>query len=287
MIRHIMLNGEIMPANIPCISHDNRGIRYGDCFTVVMRGNSSLAFFEDEYFDFMLELLKEKKFVIPQIFVKQIFYNDLHLILQKNRIYKGFIAYMTFFKNNSSSIKNNSTSILIVPEAIENEYYNFIEKGISIDYLHNFFVEDLFFKKIFYGIIRNQLFYIEDFSNIKCDDFLLTDKNNNIIKTTKSAIFFVKEDTIYYPENIPDDQDKVFSFIIIALAQAVGIKTIKQNIKYSDIKNFDEIFTADLINGIQYVSALQEFRFYRKTSLKLSNSLNLFLKKYIQEKIKS
>lgn len=285
MTKHIMLNGNILPSSTPCIFHDNRGLRYGDCFTVSLRGTSSKAFFEDEYFDFMIDILKEKNYQIPEIFVKSVFYNDLFLILQKNRIYKGFIAHITFFRNPPSEqkiIRNNSTSILIVPEVFENEFYIFNETGLSLDYFQNP-QSDIFFDKKYFGIFNNEIYSHPKVIENKFDDLFILDKENNIIRTLNSSVFFVKDKIVYYPNKIPNDQEKVFALILIAIIELLGYKTEKKEIKINDLQKFDEIFTADLLNGVQYVSAFKNYRYFRRVSLKIANKLNSIIQKYIEQ----
>ena len=275
-----MLNGEIMPAVSPVLHHNSRAIRYGDCFTIVLRGNSSKAFFPDEYFEYMLLCLQEFNYPIPETFVKSIFYNDLYLILQKNRIYKGFKAYISFIRNlNENNPEQQNTTILISPEKITPEFYEIKEPGKTIDISTSQSIPQFLFEHKYSHLIDNYLISKKIYPSDSEIDIFLFDENKNIIRTRNSAVFFVKKDKIFIPENIPNDSLKIFTYIIIAIAEISGIKTEKLQINISELNKFDEIFTADLINGIQYVNGIEDLRYYKNISRHLAQKLDKVIKK--------
>ncbi|HOK37119.1 MAG: aminotransferase class IV [Bacteroidales bacterium] len=284
MTKHIMLNGDIMPAGSPVLHHNSRAIRYGDCFTVVLRGNSSKAFFPDEYFEYMLQCMQELNYLIPETFEKSIFYNDLYLILQKNRIYKGFKVYISFIRDlDENNLELQNTSILISPEKITPEFYEIKEPGKTIDISTIQCIPQFLFEQKYSHLIENYLISKKIYPAASEIDIFLFDENKNIIRTRNSAVFFVKKDKIFIPENLPNDSLKIFTYIIIAIAEISGIKTEKLQINISDLHKFDEVFTADVINGIQYVNGIEDLRYYKNISKYLAQKLDKVIKKTLEE----
>ena len=106
MARHIMLNGTIMPSDTPCLSYDNRGLLWGDSFTVKLRGNSCIVYDFRSNFQCICKMAESMGMEAPDSFKPKIFANDLLLLLRKNRIYKEFAATLTIFRNSSGTTKS-------------------------------------------------------------------------------------------------------------------------------------------------------------------------------------
>ncbi len=134
MAKHIMLNSEIIRSSEPCLFSDNRGILFGDTFSIELRGNSSKAFLSETHFDYLISVMKIMGMERPLFLKRSIFETDLELLLQKNRIYKGFSAMVSVFRSGTgfSRISNeNTASVLISVEALPDEYYALNEKGLE------------------------------------------------------------------------------------------------------------------------------------------------------------
>lgn len=271
-----MLNGEILPASKPCLSHLNRGFLYADIFSFDIRGNSSKAFFADRYFDYLIRTMNILKMDRPLLLKKSIFETDLELLLQKNRIYKGFTAKVSVFRNDSEDIltDNNSISILIAVDSYPEEIYHALNIGLKTDILKNYSIPDFMFKCGFTPYFSEELFlrpYLEEFG---LNEVFMTDAKSYVVKSVYSNIFFIKENKLFVPERIPEDHNKVFSEIVIDAARKLKILVFQKSIKKEDLLNADEVFCADVKNGIRWVLAYKERRYYKKLSSALIKMIN-------------
>jgi branched-subunit amino acid aminotransferase/4-amino-4-deoxychorismate lyase len=266
--KYLSLNSEILPTAKPCLSFDNRGLLYADTFSFKIRGNSSKVFFLDSYFDFMISAMRQLKMERPLLLKKSIFATDIELLLQKNRIYKGFTGNISVFRNSSHArlAENNTVSLLITVESTESEFYRVSSKGLKTNVLKNYSLPDHVFISSFTPYFNPELFLMPVLNQYECDDLLITDLNKNIVKSIFGSVFFVKNGSIIVPERIPINADQVFSNIIVSVARQLNIEVLTKDVKSEDLYNFDELFIADVSNGIRFVMALGDKRYLNKVS---------------------
>ncbi|MDD3861011.1 MAG: aminotransferase class IV [Bacteroidales bacterium] len=274
--KYLMLNGEILPAAKPCLSHLNRGFLYADVFSFDLRGNSSKAFFADRYFDYLIATMSRLKMERPLLLKKSIFETDLELLLQKNRIYKGFTARVSVFRDDSPSLlpEKNSVSILITVNEFPQEEYKVLNNGLKLNILRNYTIPDFVFKSDITPYFNEELLlssYLEEFD---IDDVFITDSKSNVVKTIFSSVFIIKDNKLFVPERIPNDSKKVFTELVIDAARSLKILVLPKSIKKEDLSSADEIFCVDVINGIRWVLAYGERRYYHRISTLLINKIN-------------
>ena len=134
-----MLNGTRMPSDSPCLKYDNRGLLWGDSFTVKLRGNSCRVYDFNNYFLCICKMAESIGLEPDELFKPKIFANDLMLLLKQNRIYKEFCATITIFRNSTGTNKITDTdtfSTLVSVESLPHEFYSINKDGIFTDVFH-------------------------------------------------------------------------------------------------------------------------------------------------------
>ena len=281
MAKHVMLNGDIIPSAKPCVSYDNRGLVYGDSFSFELRGNSSRAFLFDEYFNYMLYCISCYGMDKPALLKSSIFAKDLELLLQKNRIYKGFSALITVFRNGSvpKLAEDNSISILISVEALPDEYYVLNEKGIKVDILRNYKISDYVFNNNWGNVFSKELLFRKNMEENRVDDLLLLNERGCIVKATDSNAFFVKSGKIIIPERFENNYQRIFSKYVENLAVRAGIPIIAFEVREPDLMDMEEIFLVNPIFGIKWILIFRDKRYFNKISALLVKEMNKDLMK--------
>lgn len=258
-----MLNGTIMPSDTPCLNYDNRGLLWGDSFTVQLRGNSCRVYDFKNYFQCICKMAETIGMEMNDSFKSRIFANDLMLLLKKNRIYKEFCATITIFRNSNGTNKiasTNTFSTLVSVESLLHEFYSINKDGIFTDILdiskmatqivNPNFPYELVCKKI---LEENEL-----------DDLIITDNSGNYRRSIYSDIFFLKDKSLIYasdPENF--SINAVFSSRIMQIAKIkLGMEIYQSAVNSNKLKAVDCMFLADPVNGIRWVVGLGRERFY-------------------------
>ena len=269
-----MLNRKILAANEPCLYYNNRGLVFGDAFSFQVRGNSSKSFFLNDNYQYLITTAEKLKMKIPENYKVFCLETDIELLLQKNRIYKEFSARITVFRNDDT----NFASILISVEALQNEYYSLNETGLKISTCENYNINQNLLKHNHYFTPVEEVLLKQQIQNSNIDNLLITDENDNIIKTCDSNVFFVKDNHVFVPKEFINDSNKMFSEYILKIVSELNIKFSRIDIKTKDIKDLDEIFIVNPIIGINWVLAHGEKRFFRNISIKIVEKLNKTLR---------
>ncbi|MDD4150853.1 MAG: aminotransferase class IV [Bacteroidales bacterium] len=276
MARHLMLNSEILSADKPCLFANNRGLKYGDAFSIVLRGNSSKVFLFDQNYELFIKSMRKLKMKIPVLFKKSIFETDIELLLQKNRIYKGFTADVTIFRNPSATkiSDNNTVSILITVEKTENEWFQDSNKGLKIDVADWFYIPEFISKNSFTPIYSEELLLSNNAQFPEADQWLLTDEKNIILRTFDAVLFCVKGQSVFIPKNITPNYYQIFANFVLEILKEYNYQIYKANITNSDLHEFDELFLVDPINGLRWVFGYKQKRYFHKISEKLVKVIN-------------
>lgn len=276
MAKYLMLNSEIKLASKPCLNATNRGLLYGDSFTYFLRGNSSKAFFLEDTFKYMLDCMRTLEMEVPELLKLSIFATDLELLLQKNRIYKGFSACITVFRNDSNTrvATNNTVSILIVVKAEETEKYSLNDVGLKVGVSKTFKLPDHIIENSILPIFNNTLLGIKEVSDYQVDDYIFTDSKGSLISTSDSLLLFAIDNKLVIPSKVLENSNRFFLNIVIALAKELKIQITRTDIRQEDLLVVDEVFIVNPVNGINWVLTYKEKRYYHKISSLLVKELN-------------
>lgn len=261
-----MLNGEFMQTDKPCLNYNNRGLMWGDSFSVQLRGNSCFVYDFDSYFTCIEKMAKTFGMENGKNFTPKALANDIYLLLRKNRIYKEFVVTITIFRESKSEknekvTDNNSFSTLLSVESLPHEFYGINKNGIFLDVLDfdsiapQKTIPNFPFELLCGNIMKEN----------NLDDLVITDGNGNYKRSIHSDIFFLKDNLLIYA-SAPDiiSTNNVFASRIAELCtKNLKMKLDKKPVCQDTLKNVDGMFLADPINGIRWVVGLGKNRFYR------------------------
>jgi len=107
------------------------------------------------------------------------------------------------------------------------------------------------------------------------DDCILFNQQGHISSSLYSTIFFRIKDRIHTPPVRDGSPTSVMRNKVIKLLIAAG-NTVdeKTSLRAMDIEKADEIFLANTLDGITWVVAVDKFRYFNHTGVKLINLLN-------------
>lgn len=258
-----MLNGTIMPSDSPCLSYDNRGLLWGDAFTVKLRGNSCIVYDFKNYFQCICKMAETIGMEADESFKPKIFANDLMLLLKKNRIYKEFCATITIFRNSVNTNKiasTNTFSTLVSVESLPHEFYSINKDGIFTDIFDTSkLTTQIAIPNFPYELISGKILAENDL-----DDLIITDNYGNYRRSLYSDIFFLKDKSLIYATDLETISiNAVFASRIMQIAKAkLGMEIYQSPMNSSKLKAADGMFLADPVNGIRWVVGLGRERFY-------------------------
>ncbi|HBH49318.1 MAG TPA: aminotransferase IV [Bacteroidales bacterium] len=281
MSRHINFNGSHIPANEPQIMADNRGFCYGDgIFETIRCLNSQPLFFSNHYHR-IADSLKLINIQLPDAYTEQYFRLQINKLLQKNRLYKAARVRLSIFRNQGGfyTPANNSASFIITATEYEDEYFSLPAQGLKT------------------GIYSEQLKPISPLSKLKTssslfyvlagiwksanklDDCFILNQEQKIIEGLSSNLFLVKNKVLYTTTNECGCVDGTMRKTIIEIASGNNIEVKYTNgFTEKDIEVVDEILLTNAIQGVHFVSAFRNRRYYHKMGAWFINQLNELIK---------
>lgn len=272
----ICFNGKIVSGNEPVLMASNRGYRYGDGLfetLKVVNGNTLLTKYHFERLFAGLSLLK---FEIPRLFVREKLEQEILQLCRKNDCEKLARVRLSVFRGNGGLYDEEKTLQYVIECWPINESINKLnENGLVIDIYPDAEKSCDKFSNLksanFQPYIMAALFAKEN----KLNDCLILNTSGSIADSTIANLFLIKGDTIITPSLEEGCINGVMRRHLLTELHNAGWKTLETSVSVSEIKNADEIFLSNAINGIRWV---QQFRDRVYTNAKTLEIYNRFVK---------
>jgi len=276
--KQICLNGKFLSGELQNIYAGNRSFLYGDSvFETMFVSKGSIHFFE-EHLDRLLLGMKTLQYNVPSVFTvfKSKLEDEIFRLIAKNKLYKSAGVRLSVFRENGGlyTPETNDVSYVISVRELNNVFYELNTSGLFTDlYVDikkpvNLLAPFKTGNSLIYtlgGIYkkRNEL-----------DDCLICNDKGNIIEALSSNIFLVKGETIITP---PVEEGCVNGIIrnqILKFCDFFDIQYTEKVVTRELMYEADEVFLTNSINGIRWVVAYKEKRYFKKYSNFFINKLN-------------
>jgi branched-chain amino acid aminotransferase len=272
----ICFNGKITSAAEPVLLASNRGYRYGDGLFETMKvaqGNILLAHYHLERLFSGLALLK---FDIPKLFTTEKLQSEIMQLCRKNGCEKmGRVRLSVFRGNGGLYDEDKDLQYLIESWPLNESISKLNENGLVIDVYPDAEKSCDKFSNLksanFLPYSMAALYAKEN----KLNDCLVLNTAGGIADSTIANVFIVKGDIISTPGLEEGCISGVMRRYLIATLNDSGHKILEETISVNDIKNADEVFLTNAINGIRWV---KQFRDKTYTNLKTVEIYNRIIK---------
>ena len=256
----IIFNHKILNKKELTFSIDNRAFLYGDgLFESIKIINGK---------PFNLEAHLKRLFSASALLDLQInaskkdFINNIDFLIKENNVTKGGNLKIIVFREEGGKFlpENNSTSFLIMSKESENNLFKLNKNGLDL------------------GLFRDQLKPKGELSNYKSisalqsiicsldarkkakEDCLMFNPENNIVESSNSNVFYVRNRLIYTPKLLEGCVDGTMRNCILNLKN-LDFNIIETEVRTEDILDADEVFLSNAISGIRWVSSIEDRKF--------------------------
>ena len=269
-------NGTIVSASEPVVTARNRSFRYGDALFESIRFTNSKPQFLKEHLQRLFTGLKVLKMQIDGRYSESFFENAILELAQINSITTDGRIRLTVYRNDGGlyTPDNNSVSFLIEIIPLEAQGYILNQKGFTVDLFNDFKKQQNALSSI---KSANSIIYVLAGiykSQQQLDDCIILNDQSHIIESISSNIFAVKNGVLYTPPIADGCVDGVMRKKIIEIAQANRIAVYEISVMQNVLLGADELFFTNAINGIRWVVAYKQKRYFNNTSKKLIEKLN-------------
>jgi branched-subunit amino acid aminotransferase/4-amino-4-deoxychorismate lyase len=267
-VSFINFNGEIVEANQPVFSHTNRAFRYGDAVfeTIRLMGGEIL------YFEKHLVRLKSAMTYLGMQWHDDFNFQNLYLLIrhldQVNQLKGNGRIRMEVFREDGGyyAPSSNKVSYLIEAHPLNDKDYRLNETGLKVDFYHEVAkpISNLSNLKS-----SNALYYVMAAmykQKAAIDDCIILNAAGNVAEAISSNIFIVVKGDVITPALNQGCVAGVMREVVIDLLKERGKNIIESKFSSADIQKADEVFLTNVIDGIRWVSALREKRYFNSLS---------------------
>lgn len=276
-VKYVVLNGKPLRKEDPVFFHYNRGFRFGDAVFETIHANGTELQFFDLHFKRLQYAMKIFKMDISDNIIQSILYSEAKSLLVRNKLFQGAKVRLTVFRNGAGTYKpeTNNVSYFIETEYLNTDKYNLNTKGLIIDIFNE--VRKPVNSLSSFKNANSVLYTLASINNSskKTGDSLIINESGNIIESTSSNIFIVKNKNLYTPSIDEGCINGIMRNIIINLAIDAGFTVFEDcYITIKDMEEADEVFLTNSVIGIKWVLAFKERRYFNKTAKTLIDKLN-------------
>ena len=276
MLDPINFNGQIIDGDTIGFNQLKRGFNFGDGLFETIRVFNGKIICLDAHFNRIssgLEVLKIKQnYSFNQNSLER-YINEL--LLYKNIKYGGKVK-VYIFRAGLGTYKPETNQMSFVVEAMDLEQNKYVlnKKGFLVDIYNEYSktVNQLSFFKT-----SNSLLYVlaaVTASENNLDDLFIVNQKSEIIESSNSNVFFLKEDVLLTPPLNSGCIEGVMRIEVIRAAKDLGINVLESNVYKEDLEKSREIFLTNVISGIRWVGGYKKKRFYNFISKKIIEKLN-------------
>jgi len=240
----------------------------------VIRLTNKVPLFFEEHYNRLINSVYLAKFNISKLPSKQIVYSALHQLINKNNIDIGNIKLGLMFTKTGEFL---SLKMYFIPHHYPSlEDY---ENGVNL--ITHSAIRKQPNIKIRNRSLRNKANELIKTNNVF--EILLINENNLVTEGSRSNIFFVKNDNIYTAKSSDILKGITWQYVI-RICNELGIKVFQQDIKLSEIAEFESCFITGTSPKIMPVSEINDVKFIVKNYItsQIMNKYEQIISNYIQ-----
>jgi branched-subunit amino acid aminotransferase/4-amino-4-deoxychorismate lyase len=273
---YLNYNGNVLSADQPVLMAANRAFRYGDAvFETIRLMHGELLYFEKH-----LQRLKKSMHLMGMKWRSDFTFHNLYLLMrhldQTNELKGNGRIRLEVFRNDGGRYApvSNDVSFLIEAEAVSEKNYLLNENPLRIEVFN-----DITKSKNKFSNIKssNALIFVmagihKEASGL--DDCILLNNDGKICEAIASNIFLISKDEIYTPALSEGCIDGVMRHEVIETFKKHNRKTHEVSLTTDHVLKSDEILLTNVIDGIRWVGAFRQKRYFNGTAKWLLSELN-------------
>jgi branched-subunit amino acid aminotransferase/4-amino-4-deoxychorismate lyase len=274
--KFICHNERFLLSSETSLLHNNRGFCYGDALFETIHCLGTEPQFIDRHWARLLGGIKTLKMDVIEGLSEEYFRSYIGKLLNKNRIFKGARIRLTVYRDQGGlyTPEKNSVSWLLESSALECAKYELNQKGLVID------IYDEVHKpvnKLSNLKTTNALIYVlaglyRTINNL--DECFVLNPFGRIAECISSNVFLVFGNKIVTPPLTEGCISGIMREVILEIIASGKIKLEERPVLVQELKDAEEIFITNAIQGIRWISAYKDRRYFNFMARKLLVELN-------------
>jgi aminodeoxychorismate lyase len=259
-MQYYYYNGKFYAEDVPTITPNNRGLRYGDGLFETIKVSTGQLIFGNEHFSRLWKGLALLQFELPKLFTQQKLQAEILALVQKNKHQKYARVRLMVFKGDGGlyDAKNNLPNYTIQSWALPAEKGLLNENGLVVG-----LYQDAKKSCDSFSAIKHNNFLPYTMAALyakknKWNDALVLNQYSNICDSTIANIFICKDEQIFTPPLTEGCIEGITRNRIIKILQQNNFTITEKPLLQSDILTADEVFLTNAINNMQWVGQIAD-----------------------------
>ena len=274
----INFNGILQEDNT-VISNNNRGYSYGDgLFETIKAVHGKLLFFEDHYFRLMASM-RILRMEIPMNFTMEFLEDQIKQTLEANNLstQSGRVKIQIDRVEGGLYLpESNGVNFIISVKAIDEDFYLLNEEKYEVD-----LYKDHYLSPSLISTLKSNNKVINVIGSIyakenRLDNCLLINTNKSVVEALNGNLFLVKGTTIKTPPLSDGCLKGILRKQIMEIIKLLPDYTLEEtSISPFELQKADELFTTNVIKGIQSITKYRKKEFKNDVAKMLLQKLNV------------
>lgn len=274
--KFICYNGKFLLSSDKNLSHSNRAFYYGDALFETIHCFGTEPQFFQKHWRRLTHGMNVLRMDGGEDFSEENFEKYIGKILNRNRIFKGARVRLTVFRDQGGlySPEKNSVSWLLESIPLFNERFELNSKGLKADIFGEVPkpVNRLSNLKTTNSLVFVLAGLFKKENNL--DECFVLNQHGRIAECISSNLFLVFENKIITPPLSEGCIAGVMREVIIELVPEIKFDLVDQPVLETDLMEAEEIIITNAIQGIQWIGAYKDRRFFNFVARKLVRELN-------------
>jgi branched-subunit amino acid aminotransferase/4-amino-4-deoxychorismate lyase len=274
-VSFVNYNGEIIDAGQPVFSASNRAFRYGDgVFETICLMNGEILFLEKH-----LARLKSGMDYLGMQWHDDFTFQNLYLLMrhldQVNHLKGNGRIRMEVFRKDGGHYtpETNEVCYLIEAETVGRNEYVFNEQGLRMEVFNEVTKPMSRLSNLKSSNALNYVMAAIYKQKMKADDCIILNSEGNAAEAISSNVFAVMKGDVVTPALSQGCVAGVMREVVIELLREKGKNVIETKISSAEMLKADEVFLTNVIDGVRWVGALKEKRYFNTFSKWLATEL--------------
>ncbi|APY00555.1 aminotransferase class IV [Lacinutrix venerupis] len=274
----ININGNFSNNN-QILTPENRGYSYGDAlFETIKVSHGKILFLEDHYFRLMASM-RIMRMEIPMNYTMEFFETEILKTIEKNELINNSCRVKIQVHRNFGGLylpTNKEVSFIISAKKIDNDFYLLNEEKHEVDLFKDFYVAPGLL-----STLKTNSKSINVIGSIYAkendlDNCLLLNTNKNVVEALNGNLFLVKGNTIKTPPIADGCLKGIMRQQIINIIELLPDYNLDESsISPFELQKADELFTTNVIQGIQPITKYRKKTFTNNVSKLLLQKINV------------
>ncbi|MGQ1890286.1 aminotransferase class IV [Thermophagus sp. OGC60D27] len=283
--KYLILNGHQYETGKALFSSNNRAFRYGDGLFETIRCHKTEPLFFDDHYARLLRGMATLKISVSGLPSMEIFKTNIERLIVRNRIFYDARVRISVFRRDGGlyTPETNTPAWLIEATPLPHKGFLLNEEGLRIGAFDGFpkvwnltapFKTLSSTPNILAGIYKKENHW---------DDCLILNQNKKWIESISSNLFWTKDQVLKTPSISSGCVDGVMRRQILRFAALNNIPVLETpGATKEELLNADELFLSNAINGVRWIVAFENKRYFNRLPKAITRWLNEEISKTVK-----